>query len=217
MSITLIQPQEVVNDGILNGGPISDRFDAALLAAHVKPAELRFLRPILCEAFYLDLIETKTNKISNYNPAICPVTEAYPSDPVKEKLWTEYLLPFLSYCVLWQSAPFIGTQIASNGILEMNTQFSSPQGAKGAKYIQDTLMSTIEILTEDLKRYLCKNKALFPLFCDECHCKCQCNKSGCTECNESKLSGPKLGIVLHDKRENAIHLNKRFDNNNNIY
>jgi hypothetical protein len=197
MSTTLIQPQEVVNGGIVNAAPISDRFDAALLGAHVKPAEIRFLRPILCEAFYLDLIETKENLISSYNAAICPIVEAYPSDPVKEKLWVEYVLPFLSYCVLWQSAPFIGTQIASNGILEMNTQFSTPTGKSGAKYIQDSLLSTIEILSENLKRYLCKNKELFPLFCDECHCKCDCNKTDCCECSDSKLSGPKIGIVFY--------------------
>jgi hypothetical protein len=194
---TLIQPQEVVNDGILNGGP---------------PAEIRFLRPLLCEAFYLDLIATKTNPTSNYNPAICPVTEAYPSNPVYESLWKEYLLPFLSYCVLFQSAPFIAVQIASNGILAGHTQFSETKDISGAKYIQDTLLTTIEILKEDLRRHLCENKELYPLFCADCHCVCDCNGEGCHECKNSKVHAPRLGVVLYNK--NKRHNNK---NNNNDY
>jgi hypothetical protein len=209
-STTLIQPQEVVNDGILNGGPISDRFDAALLSAHVKPAEIRFLRPLLCEAFYLDLIKEKTNLISNYNALICPVVEAYgPTKPVYEKLWQEYILPFLSYAVLYQSAPFIGTQIGSNGIFAMNTQFSETQGIAGAKYIQDTLLNTIEILKEELRRHLCENVALYPLFCNDCHCNCDCGAEDCKECKRTKPHTPKLGIVFYGKR------NKNNNNNKN--
>ena len=184
-STTLIQPQEVVNDGILKGAPFSDRFDSSLVAAHIKPAEIRFLRPLLCEDLYLNLINTKENLISNYNAAICPIVEAYQNNATYENLWKEYLLPFLSYSVLYQAAPFIGVQISSSGILSMNTEFSENTGIKGVKFIQDTLLTTIEILKEELRRHLCENKELYPLFCYDCHCKCDCNKNDCKECKRS--------------------------------
>lgn len=209
-SITLIQPQEVVNDGILNGAPISDRFDAALLAAHVKPAELRFFRSIVCEEFYLYMIAEKENEISNYNPDICPVVEAYPNNSVLENFWTQYARPFLSYCVLFQSLPFIGMQLGSNGIIVNSTQFGQPQGKDGIKFLQDTLLNTIEILGEEMRRHLCENKNIYPLVCFDCICKCDCNNTDCNECSRSKPHAPKMGIVFYNKE-------KKYDNKNDLF
>ena len=194
--ITLIQPQEITNAGILRAAPISSRFDAALLSAHIKPAELRFLRPLICEEFYLYLIEQKAGRVSNYNAAICPdLLDAFPSAPELENLWREYLLPFLSYAVLWQALPTIGLQIASAGIFNNDAQFGAGQGVDGVKFLQDTILTTIDVLKADLLRHLCKNRATYPLFCADCVCPCD-HGDGC-QCDDTKANGGSLGIVFY--------------------
>lgn len=197
---TLIQPQEITNAGVLKAAPISSRFDAALLSAHIKPAEIRFLRPIICEEFYLYLIEQKGGTVSNYNAAICPdLAEAFPTAAELETLWREYLLPFLSYAVLWQALPTIGVQIASAGIFSGDTYGGQGQGIEGVKFLQDSILTTIEIMQADLLRYLCKNKSVYPLFCAECVCPCE--SSDC--CDDKTASGaPGLGVVFYDKNDN---------------
>jgi hypothetical protein len=197
-STTLIQPAEVVNGGILKAAPVSDRFDSSLLAAHVKPAEIRFLRPLLCEDFYLDLIAEKNGIVSNYNDKICPIVEAYPNNATYETLWKEYLLPFLGYSVLWQSLPFIGVQVASTGILELQSDYSQNTGISGVKFMQDTLLTSIEVMTEELRRHLCENKDIYPLFKSDKFCKCECNNDDCNECKRSKVHASKLGIMFYD-------------------
>lgn len=195
---TLIQAQEVTNAGILRGAPLSSRFDSALLSAHIKPAEIRFLRPIICEPFYLELIDKKAGIISNYNAAICPdLQDAFPTDAVLENLWTEYLLPFLSYCVLWQALPTIGLQIASAGVFTGDTYGGQGQGENGVKFLQDSLLSTIEVMRDDLLRHLCKNRALYPDFCADCVCGCEASDN----CDDTKATGaPSLGIIFYDKK-----------------
>jgi hypothetical protein len=198
-STTLIQPREIVNGGIVRGAPISERFDASLLGPHIKIAEIRFLRPLLCDDFYQELITKKAGRISNYNIDICPLEKAYPTDPNLEFLWTDYLLPFLSYCVLFQSLPHIGTQVGTNGIFKNANQYGENLGVDGITFLQDTVLSSIGILKEDLRRYLCENKQLFPAFCSDCNCSCNCGVDGCLECKKPKRYAPKLGIIFYNK------------------
>jgi hypothetical protein len=197
-STTLIQPAEVVNGGILKAAPVSDRFDSSLLGPHIKPAEIRFLRPLLCEEFYLDPITQKAGIISNYNDKICPIVEAYPNNAVYESLWKEYLLPFLGYSVLWQALPFIGTQIRTTGVLALQSEYAENLDIKGVKYMKDTILTSIEIMTEELRRHLCENKDIYPLFKSDKFCKCECNNSDCNECKRSKVHASKLGIMFYD-------------------
>lgn len=190
---TLIDALEVVSGGIVKNTPISSRFDAALLSSHIKTAELRFLKPVLCEDFYLDLIAQKEN-VSNYNENICPAAEAYPSNALYESLWKEYLLPYLSHCVLYEALPFVAVQIGSNGLFENSIEFGTNTGLEGVKFIQDTLMTKINILKKDLLDYLCENQAQFPLFCNDCHCK---ESEECNDCSGTDSNSNDLGIIFY--------------------
>lgn len=196
-AITLIQPEEIVNGGLLRGAPISMRFDAAELGPHIKLAEIRFLKPLICNEFYQYLILEKDGRVSSYNIDICPLEDAYPNDPILEKLWTEFLLPYLSYCVLFQALPYIAIKTTSNGIFTNETQFAENVGKTGFKILQDTTLSNIEILREELRKHLCKNQNIYPLFCADCHCNCDCGISGCEECEDTKVKAPNLGIILY--------------------
>ena len=81
--ITLIQPSEIINTGILKAAPLNSRFDSQLLSPWVYFAESRFLlqpKSFMCQEFYDDLIAQKNPTPSNYNSALGTVVQAYPSN-----------------------------------------------------------------------------------------------------------------------------------------
>jgi len=211
---TLIDAREVVNGGIVKNSPSSNRFDSALLSPYVQVMEIEYLKSIICDDFYFDLIAEKAGNVSNYNPKPnCPVVEAFPSNAIYENLWKEYLLPYLSFCLIHKSLPFINFKISSNGILETFTEYANNTGEKGFQIMRDEIKGTIDVLRENLKKHLCQNKDLYTLFCDECYCneydkhddECDCHCDACKNgyhcntkhCYKRKTVAPDLGIVFY--------------------
>lgn len=188
--ITLIKPHEIVNTGILSAAPLNSRFDASKLSSVVHLAEDRFLKTIVCAAFYTDLVSQKNTTDSNYNPDLGPIVEAYPSNADYEFLWTEFLLSYLSRAVYYLALPEIVLQTGSNGLFLNNTEFSSNSGLDGLKFMQDTQLQNLERRRPFIIDYLCKNKDTYPLFCEEDICNC------CSDCTEVE-SGSNLGIILY--------------------
>lgn len=183
----LIQPQEVTGGGIFKTSPTTARFDPIKITPQIKVSELKWLAPILCDDFYNDLIEQKQGIVSNYNVDIdpnCPLQEAYPDNECYEKLWCERLLPYLSYAVVYESLPTIGFQIASCGVFSMDTNYQKGAGIEEIKFIEQKMLETLECLKADLIKHLCNNKIKYPLFCSECHCKCDCGC--CDSCNNNE-------------------------------
>lgn len=192
---TLIQPQEVVGGGILKTSPTTAKLDPILVAPYIKIAELNWLVPVLCDDFYKDLIKEKDSIVSNYNPYIdttCPIVKAFPNNADYETLWVDYLLPYLSFAAILQSFPTIGIQIASSGVFQVNTQYAQASELDKMKYIEQHIRTSLETLKGGLIKYLCENKTKYPLFCSECHCKCDCGC--CEECNTNKYKSNNLFI-----------------------
>lgn len=187
---TLIQPAEIVNTGILSAAPLSSRFDASKLSGVIHLAEDRFLKNIVCAAFYADLILQKNVIPSNYNTDLGPLVEAFPTNADYEYLWKEYLLAYLSRSVYYLALPEIVLQTGSNGLFLNNTEFSSNSGLDGLKFMQDTQLQHLEKRRPFVVDYLCKNKDTFPLFCEEDICGC------CEDCTEVE-SGSNLGIIIY--------------------
>jgi hypothetical protein len=188
-TITLIQPKEVINAGQFKAAPLNARFDQSVIAPYVAFAEDRFLKPFVCAAFYDDLIAEKNATPSNYNIALGAIVQAFPNNSDYEFLWKEYLLPYLSMAVAFQSLPFIAVQAGSNGMFENNTTFGQNIGYQGTKYYMDLMLKTIEDRQVKIKEYLCDNKSLFPLFCYEDVCE------SCKEDND--FEGSSLGLIIY--------------------
>ena len=53
---TIINPNEVINGGIVRPTPLNARFDVQLISPNVLVAELRYLKPLLCAELYDDMI-----------------------------------------------------------------------------------------------------------------------------------------------------------------
>lgn len=190
---TIIIPSEVINGGTFRPAPLEARFDQQLIAPHVQDAELKWTLPLLGDAMYQDMINTKFNGVSNYNPKVGTLQEKFPNDANYEKLWTQFLLSFTGKSVFLQSLPFLSVQTATKGLIINDTSFGEGQGLDVAKNIKDSTTQTLEMLKGRIIQFLCKNKGDYPLF-DDCNCKCHETK----DCNtgENTYSNPNFGVLF---------------------
>ncbi len=173
-TITLIKVKEVVNTGIVKATPKSSRFDASLLSPWIAIAEQRFLRSFICDAFYEEMIVTMNPLDSNYNINLGPIVLKFPTNTALETLWTQYLLPYISLSVYYVALPNITLQTGSNGLFLNNTEFAQNAGIDGLKFMQNVQLQNLEDLKPIIITYLCKNEALYPLFCREGVCEEEC-------------------------------------------
>jgi len=175
---TLIKPAEVVNGGIYRGAPTNARFDQTLISPHLDSTEERFVIDLLGEDLYLDMVSKQNAAVSNYNPDIGAIVPKFPTEAAYETLWTKYLLRYISYATYHEILPFITIQTSSKGIFANGSEFADNAGIAGAKYLQDAMMKRIDDLRPKIEKYLCDNKADYPLF-DDADCPCD-DCDGCT-------------------------------------
>lgn len=191
---TLIQPNEVVNGGVLKPTPINTRFDVTLIAPHIGDAEMIHIVPVLGQEFYDALKEKKAGAISNYNTAIGAVVKAFPEvgDAKLETLWVAYLLPLCSWAVYYEALPFITMQTGSNGVFTAEVQYATNVGADGVKFLQDTIRRRLKMLAERTLDFLCKNADDYEDFDSATLCVTNCN--GTTKPLENANTVGNLGL-----------------------
>lgn len=182
---TLIQPNEVVNSGLLRAAPINNRFDAQLLTPHIAAAEESFVVPVLTRDFYEWLIEQKAGRVSNYNTSIAAQVKAFDGAGLEkaEELWKVHLLPYCAWAVYFEALPFIAFQTGSNGVFLAQTEHANNVGASGVKFLQDTTRRRIDQMKERMLVWLCENKAEFTEFDGTSICP---EESGCDGSTETK-------------------------------
>lgn len=171
--ITLIKAEEVVNQGILKGAPLSSRFDSSQISPNISEAEDRFFKTFINEEFYDNLIFEMNPLASNYNPDLGPVVLKYPTNPLYETLWTQYFFTYLSWAAYHESLDGIVVQIGSNGAFLNHTEYGDSIGIKGLKFLKDSALQTLQGKKPRIIKYLCDNKTDYPLwdsepYCDEC-------------------------------------------------
>ncbi len=202
---TLIQPSEIINAGIVKAAPLNSRFDAQLLSPWVYFAESRFLlqpKSFMCQEFYDDLIAQKNATPSNYNAALGPLVQAYPTNAEYEALWTQYLLPYLSLCVFYTALPYINKQTGSNGSYFNDSQYATQVRLEGSRTLQDETLQNINDAKARLVKFLCDNSEDYPLFCTDGVCKdcCDdCKKHGkeCAKHGNVYQEGRDLGMIFY--------------------
>lgn len=191
--ITLIQAAEVVNQGIVKGAPLGNRFDASQIAPNISEAERRFLKTFINQDFFNDLVAQKNTAPSNYNSDLGPIVLAYPTNTEYETLWTQWLFPYLSKASVHESLDTVGLIIGSNGVFFNESQFTQNAGLSGITYLKDSLMETLKDLQPAIIKFLCDNKADYPLFDSEKYCD---------DCGDKENSiGRNAGFVLKNKKK----------------
>jgi len=175
--ITLIQAEEVVNQGIVKGSPLSSRFDASQISPNIEEAERRFFKTFINDEFYNDLVAQKNPTPSNYNNDLGPIVLAYPNNALYETLWTQKFFSYLSRACYHESLDNIVVQIGSNGAFVNDTEYGQNVGISGLKFLKDSALQTLEGMQPSIIKYLCDNKANYPLWNSEEYCgECSDNK-----------------------------------------
>lgn len=186
MAETLIKASEVVNGGILRPTPADARFDAHLVTAHIHDAEQRFVVPVVTSAFHATLIAAQSSAASQYNSALSSTAAKF-TDSSYEALWTKHLREYSAACVLYESLPWIGMQVGSNGLYFNDNQFGQNAGLAGVKFGQDALLRKIELKRKSLEQFLCTCAADLDGFNTSAVSYCP---SGCeTDDGTEKISG----------------------------
>jgi hypothetical protein len=189
---TLIQPNEVVNGGVLKPTPLSARFDVTLIAPHIEVAMERHVIPVICQAFYDVLLLKKANRVSNYNTVVGTLTPAFVgTDTALEAFWRKYLLDFCALAVYYEAIPYLTLQTGSNGIITPQVQYGQSASVSSSKYLQDTVMDRLNFLGSRIRKYLCDNHTDFPDFCYSSLCEQAC---GCGDEKTTNLTGGNFGL-----------------------
>jgi len=183
---TLINPNEVINGGIVRPAPLNARFDVMLISPNIQPAELRFIQPNVCKDMYEDMILVKNTVDCNYNLALGAIVEKFPNNPEYETLWVSYLYGICARAAMVQSLPHIAMQTGSNGIYLNNTEFSQNAGVKGLEFLQQNDIAAINVLIAAMQQFICDNRTDYPLYPATEKCPCL---TGCS-CNSCKGTSP---------------------------
>ena len=181
-TLTLIQPNEVVNGGVLKPTPINSRFDVTLIAPHIADAEATHVVPVIGQEFYDALIAAKNGVISNYNTALGSIQKAFPAtgDEALETLWNTYLMSLCAWAVYYEALPFIAIQTGTNGVFQTSIQYGENAGTDGVKFLQQSVGRRLKSLSSRIGDFLCKNAADYPDF-DNSGCETDCNGKTTTE------------------------------------
>jgi hypothetical protein len=184
---TLIKANEIVNQGILKAAPLSNRFDASLLASHLDMAETRFLKTFINDAFFKDLLLQRNANQINYNIKIGPIEVGFPTNADYEELFSQYLYPYIARSTVYEAYPFIAVQIGSNGLFLNDAGYGQNSGVKTMNLYRDSMLQTLNGSKPLIIDFLCANKDKYPLWDDTKFCR---------DCNKKEVEGRNIGFVF---------------------
>lgn len=187
---TLITANEIVNQGLLKAAPLSNRFDASLISPQIDISEQRFLKTFINPEFYADLLAQRTTNEIQYNSDLGAIEIAFPSNADYEELFTQWLFPYISRAVVYESYPFISVQTESNGLFENNTQYGQNSGIKTMQLFRDNMLGVLKGTKPKIISFLCENKDKYPLWEYSKYCK---------SCDDTKTAideGRNVGFVF---------------------
>lgn len=163
--------------------------DQSEIAQHIEDAERRYIKPILGDTFYSNLIDFKLTDTCNYNEDKGAIIWKYAnlnentSRRVYERLFQKHLYKLSAYAVWHQALPFIGVKSTNAGIMLNNTEFAQNIGFEGVRFLQQQILDNINARQQELKDYLKDNESDFTAAgygtdTDDCEVKTNTYNSG---------------------------------------
>lgn len=150
--------------------PIPLNFNMKELKNYIKVAQEIWVRPLIGSDL-LDEIEeqVKNNTVSEENATL--LTDG--------GLWQ-----YLSYSTCLEGLPFLWAHISEVGVTKGKSDNSDSLDLKDMTYVSQHLRNQVEVLKDQLKKWLCEHYDSFPTV-DVCAC-------GCSNCcnHDAKLNYP---------------------------
>lgn len=164
---SIISAFEVLAGGVLRQTSLESRMDQGEIAQHIEDAELRYVKPILGDTFYNNLVSTKLTDSCNYNEDKGALIYKYANTQTvdtKEYLFKKYLYKLCALAVYHQALPFIGVKSTNQGVMLNNTEFAQNVGFEGIRFLQQQIMDNISARQAELTKYLEAKKDIFDNF-----------------------------------------------------
>lgn len=164
--------------------PLPSNYDITNLIPYVDVSTKIWVKPLIGDDLYDEIDEqVENNELSEENSTL--LTEG--------GLWQ-----YLAFATLYEGLPFLWARITEAGIQKGKSDNSDSIDIKDLTVFQQHLRNQVEVLKEQLLRFLCNHTDSFPLFptdqCDGCGCGC-CGTTG-----ELKSPNPQK-IIYHTPRE----------------
>ena len=109
------------------------------------------------------------------------------------------LWQYLSFATVYEALPMIWSHISEVGVTKGKSDNSDSLDLKDMTYVSQHLRNQVEVLKDQLKKWLCEHNETFPNM-DCCACGCSC-------CNqEPRLNKPNPNKELYTTRRKCTEL-----------
>ena len=162
--------------------PIPLNFNTKEVQNFVKIAELIWIKPILGDAFYEELLyQVEKNEVSDENST----------------LFTEALYPLLGFTVAYEALPTLWLHVSEVSITKGSSENSTPATLKDMTYYEQFLRRQIEARKDFLIQFLCSHQDSFPIFNPKGVCPC------CDNCcdSDAKLNSPNPNFEIYTPKK----------------
>lgn len=175
----------IINEKYLKQySPIPLNYNIAEVKNYIGVAEKIWVKPVIGYELFDEIEEqVMKNEVSEENATL--FTEG--------GLWQ-----YLSFATVLEALPILWGHISEVGITKGKSENSDSLSLKDMTYISQHIRNQVEVLKDQLKKWLCEHNESFPSM-DCCSCGCSC-------CNEShgKLNAPNpLKQIWSTKRINT--------------
>ena len=160
--------------------PIPFNYNMKELKNYISVAEKIWVKPLIgCDLFDEIEEQVETNTISEENATL---------------LTAGGLWQYLSYATCYEGLVFIWAHISEVGVTKGKSDNSDSLDLKDMTYVSQHLRNQVEVLKDQLKKWICEHQESFPL-ADICSCGCD----NC--CNNATLSAPNPMFLLYKPRQ----------------
>lgn len=157
--------------------PIPVNYNMAEVKNYIPVAEKIWVIPLIGSDLFEEIDEqVKNNTVSEENATL--LTEG--------GLWQ-----YLAFATVYESLPVIWAHISEVGVTKGKSDNSDSLDLKDMTYVSQHLRNQVEVLKDQLKKWICEHNESFPL-ADVCAC-------GCNSCcdHNAKLNRPNPEFLVY--------------------
>ena len=160
----------IINDKYFKQySPIPLNYNMAEVKNYIPVAERIWVKPLIGYELFDEIEEqVKNNTVSEKNATL--LTEG--------GLWQ-----YLSFATVYEALPMVWSHISEVGVTKGKSENSDSLDLKDMTYVSQHLRNQVEVLKDQLKKWLCEHSDNFPTM-DCCACDCDCCE------NRSQLNKP---------------------------
>ena len=139
--------------------PIPVNYDMTEIKNYIGVAEKIWVKPLIGYDLFDEIQEQiDNNDVSEENATL--LTEG--------GLWQ-----YLAFATVYESLPMIWSHISEVGVTKGKSDNSESLNLKDMTYVSQHLRNQVEVLKDQLKKWICEHNEYYPL-ADVCACGCSC-------------------------------------------